>query len=68
MTASSNDTSGGTISGPIGTGWTELSPPSILQVETNDEIHEFPGDTTSITNGGGRYTNSGGIETLSMAS
>jgi hypothetical protein len=66
MTASSNDTSGGTVSGPIGTGWTEFSPPSILQVETNDEIHEFPGDTTSITNGGGRYTNSGGVETFEL--
>jgi hypothetical protein len=52
--------------GPIGTGWTEFSPPSVLQVETNEEIHEVPGDTTSITNGGGRYTNSGGVETFEL--
>jgi hypothetical protein len=52
--------------GPIGTGWTEFSPPSVLQVETHEEIHEVPGDTTSITNGGGRYTNSGGVETFEL--
>jgi hypothetical protein len=50
----------------ITAGWTEFSPPSKLQVETHDEIHEFPGDTTNITNGGGRYTNSGGVETFEL--
>lgn len=47
-------------------GWTEFTPPSKLQVETHGEIHEFPGDTASITNGGGRYTNSGGVETFEL--
>jgi hypothetical protein len=68
MTTSSNHTNVGTVFGPIGTGWTEFSPPSKLQVETHDEIREFPGDTTNITNGGGRYTNSGGIETFELVS
>ncbi|PYX92211.1 MAG: hypothetical protein DMG67_07600 [Acidobacteria bacterium] len=53
-------------SAQIGSGWTQIFPSSNIQVETHDHINQFPGASTSIVNGGGRYSNSGGVETFQL--
>jgi hypothetical protein len=52
----------------IGTGWNQFSPSSNIQIETGGTIHEYSGTSTSLSDGGGRYTNSGGIETFQLVS
>ncbi len=50
----------------IGSGWTQYSPNSEIQIEVHDKYIEYPASTTSISNGGVRYSNSGGVETYSL--
>ena len=50
----------------VGTGWKQIFPASNIQVETHDHINEFPGTSTNIVNGGGMYSNSGGVETFKL--
>src|SRR5262249_53992399 len=50
----------------VGTGWTEITPPSDIQVEAHDVIKSFPGDSHEAVNGGGRYTSAHGVGTLAI--
>jgi hypothetical protein len=52
----------------VGSGWTQFHPDSNLQIEVHDKYIEYSGTTTSISNGGVRYSNSGGIETFQLVS
>lgn len=50
----------------VGTGWTEITPPSDLQVEAHEVIKSFPADTHEAVNGGGHYSNEHGVETFEI--
>ena len=41
---------------PIGTGWTEVNPPSNIQIESNGTGYEYPGTSTNLSNADGRFT------------
>ncbi len=50
----------------IGSGWTQYKPNSEIQIEVHDKYIAYPANTTSINNGGVRYSNSGGVETYQL--
>lgn len=55
-----------TTQAQIGTGWTPFSPNSEIQIEVHDKYISYPAGTTSINNGGVRYTKANGIETYEL--
>ena len=57
-----------TVNAQIGTGWTHISPSTHIVVSsTGSGYHmNYPGSSTSISDGGGRYTYVNGIRTFQL--
>jgi hypothetical protein len=58
----------GVAKAQIGANWVQFSPTSTIQIETGGTIDSYSGSSTSLSDGGGRYTNSGGVETFQLVS
>jgi len=56
----------GSVHAQIGSGWSQISPGSTIQIEVNSTITSYSGTSTSLSSYGGTFNNSGGVETFKL--